>query len=138
MVSMFHPQAELGEYPPHTHRSYQWLSGNRFQIERRRRTARGTEMTAATMPWGKHRGRRLTELPTGYLKWLLNADDMDAWLLYEVKQELRRRGQRCVPAALVLADVEETVTRRVADDDNLDHDLCGILTDHLLDAFEEV
>src|SRR5262249_2316759 len=95
-------------------------------------------LMTATMPWGKHRGRKLTDLPTGYLKWVINAADIDAWLVGQAKQELRKRGQRYVPAADVLVDVEESVTRLVCEVPALNHEVCGIVTDCLLDAFAEV
>lgn len=29
------------------------------------------------MPWGKHKGEELDDIPTGYLTWLLSQTDID-------------------------------------------------------------
>jgi hypothetical protein len=45
------------------------------------------------MPWGKYRGLLLSEIPTGYLYWLLDrADAAGAGLKSSALEELRRRG----------------------------------------------
>jgi hypothetical protein len=92
----------------------------------------------ATLTFGRHRGRRVADVPRGYLKFLLGLDDLDAWLREEVKAELRGRGERYVSAALVLADLEELLTARISEDRRLDHATAGIVSDHLLEAFEEL
>ncbi len=45
------------------------------------------------MPFGKHRGKRLADVPTSYLRWLLAECDLSAWLLAGVRQELWVRGE---------------------------------------------
>lgn len=47
----------------------------------------------ATMPFGKHKGTPLADVPTDYLEWLLGRD-LHGWLEREVKAELVRRTQR--------------------------------------------
>src|SRR5262249_6883441 len=93
---------------------------------------------APTLPFGKHQGHRITDVPHGYLKWLLNADAAEPWLRAEVRAELRRRGERFVPAYGVLADLEETLTAAVAAADDPPHEDAGVVADHILDTFEEV
>jgi hypothetical protein len=44
------------------------------------------------MPFGKHRGKQLSELPAGYLAWLLTLPDLNAWLRQALEQEAVRRG----------------------------------------------
>jgi hypothetical protein len=89
--------------------------------------------------FGRHAGEPLWAVPTRYLRWLLSGcDRLDDRLRQAVKQELRRRGERYVSAAAVLADLEELVTARVSEDWRLDHETAGVVSDHLLDAFEEL
>jgi hypothetical protein len=95
-------------------------------------------MYSVTMPFGKWRGRELTALPTGYLRWLVKACSLDDWLDLSVRAELERRGDRFVDAASVLADLEEELTRTVSEDDAIGHDDAGRLADHVLEAFEVV
>jgi hypothetical protein len=49
-------------------------------------------MLAPTMPFGKHAGRPLTEIPDGYLHWLLTIK-LGSGLRLAVADELRTRGQ---------------------------------------------
>jgi len=48
-----------------------------------------------TMPLGKHKGRRFSEIPIEYLRWAVNKD-FDQDLLFSIKTELknRKKGQR--------------------------------------------
>lgn len=50
-------------------------------------------MYDAVMPWGKYEGKELGEVPTSYLKWLVDNIDF-GWedLLFDVKCELSTRG----------------------------------------------
>jgi hypothetical protein len=49
-------------------------------------------MYAGRMPFGKHKGRLIADVPTGYLQWMLDTiHDLRPSLRYEVEQELRRR-----------------------------------------------
>jgi hypothetical protein len=96
-------------------------------------------MYSTTLPCGKWRGYPLADVPTHYLKWALNGmDRLDDWTRDEVRQELRRRGERYAPAGLVLADLEETLTARISEDPLLDFAVAAIVSDHVLLAFEEV
>jgi hypothetical protein len=93
----------------------------------------------ARLSFGKHAGKRLSEVPTSYLKWALGGlDALDPWLRQQIRDEVCKRGTRFLPADEVLADLEELVTRRVADDDALDAETAGQLSDHLMDAFDEL
>jgi hypothetical protein len=51
---------------------------------------------------------------------------------------LCRRGERYVPASAVLADVEETLTALVSEDEALTHEVAGRVSDHVMEAFTEV
>jgi hypothetical protein len=93
---------------------------------------------AAVMPFGKWRGRELTELPTGYLRWLVRECNLDDDLDRSVRAELERRGDRFVDATSVLWDLEEELTSRVSGDNAISHDDAGRLADHVLEAFEAV
>jgi hypothetical protein len=93
---------------------------------------------AAVMPFGRHRGKCLTALPDGYLKWLLQHCDLEPWLLSEVRSEAARRGQKFAVADELLADLEERITQAVAEDGGIDHATAGRIGDHLLAAFQGV
>jgi Putative quorum-sensing-regulated virulence factor len=43
------------------------------------------------MPFGKHKGRPISALPTGYLCWLTTLDDLKWYLREAVEAELERR-----------------------------------------------
>lgn len=49
-----------------------------------------TEYHSLTIPFGKHFGVRLVNLPVSYVKWLAN-ENVPAWTNY-ARAELRRRG----------------------------------------------
>jgi hypothetical protein len=96
-------------------------------------------MFIPTMPCGKWRGCTLADVPTHYLRWAVaSMERLDDWTRQEIRLELRRRGERFLPAAQVLADLEEILTARVSEDWRLDHETAGIVSDHLLEAFEEL
>jgi hypothetical protein len=44
-----------------------------------------------TMPFGRYRGLRFSDIPTDYLRWLQSLDDLSAPLRRAVEAELRRR-----------------------------------------------
>jgi len=43
------------------------------------------------MPFGKHKGKSLTDIPIDYLVWLVNECDLKESLRVAVEKELRRR-----------------------------------------------
>lgn len=47
--------------------------------------------STARMPFGKHKGLLLSELPDGYLGWLFEQADLNGWLASAVEQEYWRR-----------------------------------------------
>jgi hypothetical protein len=51
------------------------------------------------MPFGKHKGRRLAEIDSDYLLWLIAEIDLSPGLRLEVTGELRRRGALPDPPA---------------------------------------
>lgn len=89
------------------------------------------------IPFGKHQGKEISRLPLSYLKWLTTAD-IDPPLAAEVRDELARRGTKIVSARLVLSDVEETIYRMLDESPNLEHETCGVLSDIVLEATDEV
>jgi len=94
---------------------------------------------ANCLPFGKYCGQRLTDVPADYLRWLLRgADQLDHWLRLDVQAELSRRGVRFVLAAEVFEVLEEELTARVSEDEDLEHAAAGRLTDHVLEACEAV
>jgi hypothetical protein len=46
------------------------------------------------MPFGKYRDRLLSEIPDGYLAWLLRECDLSPWLRDEVQSEIQQRHGR--------------------------------------------
>lgn len=49
-------------------------------------------MEVQYIPFGKHKGEKLVDVPTGYLKWMLNTmDGLDADLKFSAKQILNKR-----------------------------------------------
>ena len=49
--------------------------------------------TVTAIPFGKHRGRPLAEVPTDYLLWLLRVCKLSTGVRAAVTEELARRGQ---------------------------------------------
>lgn len=45
-----------------------------------------------TMPFGKHRGKELRDIPESYLLWLYREADLDTDLEHALLEELERRG----------------------------------------------
>src|SRR5262245_61645855 len=90
------------------------------------------------MTFGKHRGRPVGELPTGYLKWLLGCDDLNGPLKSAARAALARRQVKLVPFDQVLADLQDTIEFHVSEDYTISHAAAAALSDCVLDAFEEV
>lgn len=96
-------------------------------------------MVPGRLSFGKYRGRPIGEVPDGYLRWCLaNVTDLRPAVEILIRGELARRGERYADAALVLADLEETLTARVSEDWEISHEAAGQLTDHVMEAFDEV
>jgi hypothetical protein len=57
-------------------------------------------MITATLPFGKHKGAPLVDVPTAYLDWALREVKLTSGLRAAVTAELQRRGVR-PPAAAV-------------------------------------
>jgi hypothetical protein len=56
------------------------------------------------MPWGKHKGTSLTDLPDGYLGWLLSkCEGLDPVLKARLEAEVRRRTFTPEPASAAVA-----------------------------------
>jgi hypothetical protein len=95
-------------------------------------------MSGPCISFGKHKGKPLADLPTGYLRWVLaNCPGADPWLLASARKEAERRGERFLPAAEVLADLEEQMAVEL-DNADVDHDTAAVLGDVVLTAFEAV
>ena len=57
-------------------------------------------MSYTRMPWGKHKGRLLSDCPGAYLWWILEeCDTADAGLKYEIRRELAGRLPQPAPPA---------------------------------------
>ncbi len=96
-------------------------------------------MVGASLPFGKHRGQPLSAVPVSYLRWLAGtADNLDPWLRLHVQAALKERGERFLPAAAVLADLEELIAEAVDADDRINHASAGLLTDCVLVSFEQL
>jgi hypothetical protein len=77
------------------------------------------------MPWGKHRGELIADIPSSYLAWLVeNADDLRHDLEMAIRDELARRfGRPCpvcarrrpeMPRHAIDAELVSQWTRRLA------------------------
>jgi hypothetical protein len=51
-------------------------------------------MTITALPFGKHRGHPLADVPVGYLTWVLRECKLSSGLRLAVADELRRRNVR--------------------------------------------
>ena len=51
------------------------------------------EKTIDTMPFGKHKGVAITELPDNYLDWLLTSCELKGSLRTSLEAEFERRGK---------------------------------------------
>jgi hypothetical protein len=94
--------------------------------------------TGVEMPWGRHQGTDLADLPKSYLRWLVGLENLDDELREAVRAELQRRGQRFAPAEQVLDDVHEGLVRRITEDEAIDYPTAALLSDHCLEALEDV
>ena len=75
------------------------------------------------MPFGKHKGQQLGEIPRNYLQWLLTLDDLQPALRSEAQRVLHGIG-----AATTNTTKASTSTgQRIQDDP--DHDLAEMLAD---------
>src|SRR5262245_47769431 len=91
------------------------------------------------LPFGKFKGQPLNTVMTSYLRWLLNsADNLDPWLRWHIQREPQDRGERFLPAAAVLSDLEELIAEALDDDWMIDHEQAGLLSDCVLVAFERL
>jgi hypothetical protein len=46
------------------------------------------------MPFGKHQGQHVREVPTSYLRWVLReVETLDRWQRHAIEAELSRRGE---------------------------------------------
>jgi hypothetical protein len=68
------------------------------------------------MPFGKFKGRLLSELPDGYLLWLLDLPDLNPWLRRALEIEMARRDDGPRPpgrqeGVIALADLRPLVKR---------------------------
>src|SRR5437867_1183863 len=53
--------------------------------------------TGVDMPFGKHKGRDLGEVPTSYLCWAIHeCNSLNWWLRSAIRQELERRQAPCL------------------------------------------
>ena len=46
-----------------------------------------------TMPFGKHQGEDIEDIPTQYLKWLVSNTDIRGYLLDAIEDELESRDK---------------------------------------------
>lgn len=61
------------------------------------------------MPFGKHQGKPLSEVPSSYLRWLLRECDLEPWL----RAAAQRRGPAARPPEP--ADAEKRLPARLND-----------------------
>ena len=68
------------------------------------------------MPFGRYRGREISEVPTDYLEWLVTSE-LRRWLRDLVERELRRREDEdtAVGAATSLARLDVSVALQLID-----------------------
>ncbi len=90
------------------------------------------------MPWGEHEGKAICDVPRSYLVWLRGREWLDPELAALVRSELRRRGERHLDAALIVSELEEALTQRIAEDPDLSHAVAGRVNDHWMETVQEV
>jgi len=90
------------------------------------------------MPWGEHKGKAICDVPRSYLTWMRGLEDLAPELAAQVQSELRRRGERHVDAGTVIGDLDEEMTKRIAEDPEVSHEVAGRVNDHWLDVVEEI
>jgi hypothetical protein len=89
--------------------------------------------------FGKFKDSCISAVPTNYLRWVLaSCERLDPWLRWRVQLELKARGERYLPAAVVLADLEELIAEAVDADGRIGHGPAGLLSDCVLTAFERL
>src|SRR5262245_55294851 len=72
------------------------------------------DMVTASMPFGKHRGQRIADLNTNYLRWVLReCVNLDPFLHWQIESELCERGERYLSAAVVLSELEELIAAAI-------------------------
>src|SRR5262249_10287977 len=85
------------------------------------------------------KNRHVSDVPTGYLRFLVEKfDGLKPWLRWHVEAELKRRGERYLPAEAVLADLGELLTVAVSAGEAFDHVVAAGVRDHVFQAFEEL
>jgi hypothetical protein len=57
------------------------------------------DLVPPALPFGKHKGRPLADVPTDYLRWVLRETKLSARLAAAVRAELASRGQPVPPPA---------------------------------------
>jgi hypothetical protein len=100
-----------------------------------------SESRGFRIDFGRHCGKWISDdsIPRGYLKWLVTeCDRLEPWQVQAVAEELTRRGERLLPAADVLNDLDDEVIRAVTGDDNIPFEICARVGDAVLEAFEAV
>jgi hypothetical protein len=95
-------------------------------------------MVSPLLPFGKHQGQPIDSVRTSYLRWLLTCENLDPWLRWHVQAELQARGERFLPAAAVLGDLEDLIAEAVDADGRIDLAGAALLSDCVLVAFEQL
>ena len=88
--------------------------------------------------FGKHKGELLTTVPTRYLRWLQGLDNLDAALARAVKAELSSRGERYLPAAVVLDDIEDAIVEVLSRQWAVGDNEAAVMGDVVMEAFDDV
>jgi hypothetical protein len=68
-----------------------WHDKALAELKRAEEQAESGDFSHATMPFGKHKGTLIRDLPTHYLRWIVENTDIDGWVAEAAHQALTER-----------------------------------------------
>lgn len=93
----------------HNKKAYQYDYDHQRELDAYNREKRWAQQSG-TITFGKHKGKKIKSLNTGYLKWLTENVDQNHWnksILTQAKQELMKRTEQKVGGPVINTAVEK-------------------------------